>query len=66
MFNFIDIYSFIPVSGCVGMGPVHCFARGPMILLRCPWVYIITEVMKVDTEVIASIIASLIGITEII
>jgi hypothetical protein len=20
MFNFIDIYSFIPVSGCVGMG----------------------------------------------
>jgi hypothetical protein len=21
MFNFIDIYSFIPVSGCVDMGP---------------------------------------------
>jgi len=21
MFNFIDIYSFIHVSGCVGMGP---------------------------------------------
>jgi hypothetical protein len=21
MFNFIDIYSFIPVSGCVGIGP---------------------------------------------
>ena len=21
MFNFIDIYSFIPASGCVGMGP---------------------------------------------
>ena len=23
MFNFIDIYSFIPVGGCVGKGP-HC------------------------------------------
>jgi hypothetical protein len=21
MFNFFDIYSFIPASGCVGMGP---------------------------------------------
>jgi hypothetical protein len=21
MFNFIDIYSFIPVSGCLGMAP---------------------------------------------
>jgi hypothetical protein len=30
MFNFIDIYSFISVSGCVG--------RGPSALL-CPWAY---------------------------
>ena len=30
MFNFIDNYTFIPVSGCVGMGSsAHCFARGP-------------------------------------
>ena len=30
MFNFIDIFSFIPVSGCVVQpgAPVHCFARG--------------------------------------
>jgi len=28
MFNFIDIYSFIPVSYCVVMGPMYCFARG--------------------------------------
>ena len=28
MFNFIDIFSFIPVSGCVVQpgAPVHCFA----------------------------------------
>ena len=30
MFNFIDNYTFIPVSGCVGMcSSAHCFARGP-------------------------------------
>jgi len=28
MFKFIDIYIFIPVSGCVGRDPVQCFARG--------------------------------------
>jgi hypothetical protein len=28
MFNFIDIYSFIPVSYCVVMGPIYCFVRG--------------------------------------
>jgi hypothetical protein len=28
MFNFIDIYSFIPVSGCVGMGPVSALSGG--------------------------------------
>ena len=27
---------FIPVSGCVGRAPVHCFARGPIMLLRRP------------------------------
>ena len=30
MLNFINIYSFIPVSGCVGMGPSA---------LLCPGVY---------------------------
>jgi len=36
MFNFIDINIFIPVSGCLGRAPVHCFAWGPMMLLRRP------------------------------
>jgi len=38
MFNFIDIFSFIPVSGCVVQpgAPVHCFARGAIMLLRQP------------------------------
>ena len=37
MFNFIDNYTFIPVSGCVGMGSsAHCFARGPKLLLSWP------------------------------
>jgi len=31
MFNFIDIYSFIPVSGCVGMGPSALFFPGVYI-----------------------------------
>jgi hypothetical protein len=30
MFNLMDNYNFIPVSGCVG--------RGPSALL-CPWAY---------------------------
>jgi hypothetical protein len=34
MFNFIDIYSFIPMSGCVGMGPSALFALGSVMLLR--------------------------------
>ena len=29
MFNFIDIYSFIPVSGCVGRGPSALLWPGP-------------------------------------
>jgi hypothetical protein len=33
----IDIYSFIPVSGCVDMTPSALFARGPIMLLRRPW-----------------------------
>ena len=28
MFNYINIYIFIPVNGCEGRGHVHCFARG--------------------------------------
>jgi hypothetical protein len=28
------IYIFIPVSGCVGRDPVHCFAWGSIVLLR--------------------------------
>ena len=36
MFNFIDIYSFIPLSGCVGMGPSALFCRGSILLLRRP------------------------------
>jgi len=28
MFNFIDIYSFILVSGCVGLGPRTLLSRG--------------------------------------
>jgi hypothetical protein len=37
MFNFIDIYSFIPVSGCVGMGTsallhnIHILAWGAYV-----------------------------------
>ena len=33
MFNSIDIYIFIPVSGCVDRAPVHCFDQ-PIMLLR--------------------------------
>ena len=28
IFDLIDIYSFIPVSGCVGMGPRPLFCPG--------------------------------------
>ena len=28
IFDLIDIYSFIPVSGCVGMGPSSLFCPG--------------------------------------
>lgn len=34
MFNFIDIYRYIPMSNCVGMGPMHCFVPGVMMLRR--------------------------------
>ena len=33
------IYIFIPVSVCVGRGPVHFFSRGPTMLLRWPCLY---------------------------
>jgi hypothetical protein len=32
MFNFIDIYSFIPVSGCVDMGTIALLCPGAYIL----------------------------------
>jgi len=32
MFNFIDIYIFIPVSGCIGV----LLCPGPKMLLRRP------------------------------
>ena len=34
MFNFIDIYSFIPVSGCVGMGFGALLWPGPVIFVK--------------------------------
>jgi hypothetical protein len=37
MFNSIDIYRFIPVSGCVYIDPVHCFSRVPFMLSRRRW-----------------------------
>jgi len=46
MFNCIDIYIVIPVSGCVGMGLVHCFAQGPMMLLGRPCIYICFFIYK--------------------
>jgi len=39
MFNFTYIYSFVPMSGCVGMGIVYCFSREPVMLLRRPCFY---------------------------
>jgi hypothetical protein len=34
MFNFIDIYSFIPVSACVGMGPSALLCLGACIAAK--------------------------------
>ena len=42
MFNAIEIYSFIPVSGCVGRAPMHCVDLGSIMLLRRPWIYHMT------------------------
>jgi hypothetical protein len=36
MFNFINIYSFIPASGCVGMSTSAQLCPGAMMLLRRP------------------------------
>jgi hypothetical protein len=36
MFNFIHIYIFIPVSGCVDKGSCALLCPGPMMLLRWP------------------------------
>ena len=38
MFNFIDIYIVIPVSGCVVKGPSALLYPGSMMLLRRSWV----------------------------
>jgi len=38
MVNFIDIYSFIHVSGCVFMGSSAMLCPGPIMLLRRPCV----------------------------
>ena len=37
MFNFIDIYSFIPVSGCVGMVPGALFCSESKMRVRDLW-----------------------------
>jgi len=37
MFNFIAIYSFIHVSGCVSRGTRTLLYPGPIMLLRRPW-----------------------------
>ena len=34
MFNFIDIYSFIPASACVGMGPSALLCLGACIAAK--------------------------------
>jgi len=34
MFNYIDIYIVIPVNGCEGRGPVHCFAQGGYVAVK--------------------------------
>ena len=34
MFNFIDIYSFIPVSGCVGIGPSALLCPGAYNVIK--------------------------------
>ena len=36
MFNFIDIYIFIPVSGCEGRDTSLLICLGPIMLLRQP------------------------------
>jgi len=36
MFNFIDIYSFIHASGCVGMGPSALLYLVPIMLFTRP------------------------------
>ena len=39
--HFTTIYILIPMSGCVGRAPVHCFAWAAIMLLRqtCEYVY---------------------------
>ena len=53
MFNFIDIYIFIPVSGCLGRAQVNCFGRGLMMLLRrpCSQGIIVTDIWKISSEI---------------
>ena len=37
----MDIYSFIPVSRCVGMGSSALLCPGPIMLLRRPWLSVL-------------------------
>ena len=46
VFNFIDISSFIPVSGSVDMGPSALFCPGSILLLRRPCSSVINRGFK--------------------
>jgi len=41
MFNSIDMYSFITVSGCVGLSPSALLSPGAIMLLRRPSVCVV-------------------------
>jgi hypothetical protein len=40
MFNFINIDSFIPLSGCVGMGTSAQLCPASILLLTRPWTWV--------------------------
>ena len=66
MFNFIDIYIFIPVSGCLGRAQVNCFGRGLMMLLRrpCSQGIIVTDIWKISSEITGPIVKYETSITK--
>ena len=45
MFNFIDIYSFIPVNSSVGIGPGALVFPWPIVLLRRACVHVLCLMM---------------------